>query len=275
MIDAYIEQLMWLEIDDTISPAEREFLNAHLQIRADAREHFAALRRMTLLFGQVGEIDPPPELHGRILRALEAATPPRARQAGFFARIGAETRQAGFLDRLAALFTPRPAWKLAAAAAAGAFIGVLGYHLIRSGLGNAGLIDHTQFYGTMNRDTIGRDGAVLHIDVQGVTGALTVRRDASRVFSELDIRSEKEIEVVLEYGGTPLNYAVGKLSDHPSNQVAVEDGQVRVRNQGSGTYQFLFALSKESASPITVSVRSEGTVLYRADVLPPPESAKR
>jgi hypothetical protein len=262
MIDAYIEQLMWLEIDDTISPAEREFLNAHLQIRADAREHFAALRRMTLLFGQVGEIDPPPELHGRILRALEAATPPRA-------------RQAGFLDRLAALFTPRPAWKLAAAAAAGAFIGVLGYHLIRSGLGNAGLIDHTQFYGTMNRDTIGRDGAVLHIDVQGVTGALTVRRDASRVFSELDIRSEKEIEVVLEYGGTPLNYAVGKLSDHPSNQVAVEDGQVRVRNQGSGTYQFLFALSKESASPITVSVRSEGTVLYRADVLPPPESAKR
>lgn len=270
-----MEELMWLEIDETISPSDRETLNACLKTHPGAREHFAALQRLALLFGQVGEIDPPPELHGRILRALETATPPRARQAGFFARIGAETRQAGFLDRLAPLFTPRPTWKLAAAAAAGAFIGVLGYHLIRSGLGSTGPLDNTPFYGTMNRDTIGGDGAVLRIDVQGVTGALTVRRNTLRVFSELDVTSEKEIEIVLEYGGAPLSFAVGKLSDHPSNQVAIQNGEVRVRNHGSGTYQFLFALSKEGASPIAVSVRSEGTVLYQANVLPPPESAKR
>jgi hypothetical protein len=255
MIDARIEELMWLEIDETISPSDREILNAHLQTHPGAREHFAELRRMALLFGQVGEIDPPPELHGRILRALETATPPRA-------------RRAGVLDRLGALFTPRPAWKLAAAAAAGAFIGVLGYHLIRTGLGNSGPLDNTQFYGTMNVESVGHNGPVVHIDVPDATGALTVRRDDSRVFSELEVSSEKEIEVALVYGGTPLKFAVGKLSDHPSNQVAVQNGEVRVRNQGRGTYQFLFALDKNPESPVVVRVMSQGSVLYEKKIFP-------
>jgi hypothetical protein len=262
MIDARIEELMWLEIDETISPSDRESLRAYLERHPESREHFQQLRQMALLFGQVGEIDPPSELRERILRGLETAVPPSARQMGVF-------------EWLRALLTPRPVWKLAAAAAAGAFIGVLGYHVVRYGLDNAGSFDKTPFYGAMNIDEIGRNGPVVHIDVPGATGALTVRRDETRVLADLDVSSEKEIEVVLEYRGAPLEFAVGKLTDHPSNQVAVQDGEVRVRNRGRGAYRVLFALHEDPTSPITVRVLSEGSVLFERGVSPSHAAAKR
>ena len=279
MIDAWIEELMWLEIDQKISPSEHERLQAHLKTRPTDREHFAALQRMAQLFGQMGEVDPPAELHERIIHALETAKPPRSHRAHLFARAGAGEERAGFIGRLTALFTPltpRPAWTLAAAAVAGVFIGVIGYHLIRSGAGTTGDADNARFYGTVNKDGLGRDGAVLHIDVEGATGELRARRDDSRVFSELDIRSEKEIEIILEYGGTPLDVAAGKRSGYPPNEVAAGDGEVRVRNRGDGTYRFSFALAEDPASPMTVSVRSEqGEVLYQGKVLPPAAPARQ
>ena len=248
-IDPKTEELMWLEIDETISPSDREALNAHLGSHPDAREHLEALRRMALLFGQVGEIDPPSELRGRILRALENATPPLA-------------KRAGLLDRFAAFFTPRPAWRFAVVAAAGIFIGVVGYHLFRQGPRTPGSLDISQLYGTIKIDSVGHQGSTLRIDIPGVKGTLVVRRDGSRVVSQLDVSSEEEIEVVLAYGGPALGFAGGKLSGHPLNQVAIQDGKVHVRNRGSGTYGFVFAASDDPASPVAVKVLSGGNVLY-------------
>jgi hypothetical protein len=249
-IDPKIEELMWLEIDETISPSDREVLNAYVVSHADAREHLAQLRQMASLFGQVGEIDPPSELRGRILRALENATAPVA-------------ERVGILDRFGAFFTPRPVWRFAVVAAAGIFIGVLGYHLFRQGPGTPGSLDISQLYGTVNVKGVGHNGPALRIDLPGIVGTVAVHRDASRVFSQLDLTSEREVEVVLEYGGSPLGFAGGKPTGHPLNQVAVQDGQVHVRNRGSGTYQFLFTQSDDPASPIVVKVLSpEGSVLY-------------
>jgi len=283
MNDAYIEELMWLEIDGTIAPADREALNAHLRAHPEAREELAALHRMALLFGQIGEIDPPPELRERILRALDTARPPRSHRFGLFARNGAGQTpgqaqglsHGGFLDRLAGLFAPRPAWALAAAVAAGALIGIFGYHLIRLGLGSKdsasrGDKDNARFYGAMNKESVGRDGAVLHIGGEGVTGELRVRRDASHVFSELDVRSEREIEIVLDYEGPPLDIQAGEPPARPSSEISVRERGVRVTQQGSGTYRFSFALAKDSASAMAVSVRSEeGKILYQGTVVPP------
>ncbi len=270
MDDARIEELMWLEIDETISSADRETLNTYLRGNPAASERLAALRRMTLLFGQVGEVDPPQELRERILRALETATPPRSHRAGLFARSGTGEKKAGVLDRFAALFAPRPAWGLAGTAAAGVLIGVVGYHLIRSGLDNGGSADNSRFYGSMNNETVDANGAVLHIDVEGVTGEFRVRRDGSHVFTELDVRSERAIEVTLDYDGPPVDIAADEPSRLPGNEMAVLEKGVRVRQRGSGTYRFSFALAKDAASPVTVSVRSEpGKLLYQTKVLPP------
>jgi hypothetical protein len=289
MDDAHIEELMWFEIDGTISSADREALNTRLRAHPEARDQLAALQRMALLFGQIGEIDPPAELRERILHALETARPPRSHRMGLFARLGAGRTHGqtegqtpgGFLDRLASLFAPRPAWALVAAVAAGAVIGIFGYHLIRSGVGNTGSTkggssDNARFYGAMNKDSFGRDGAVLHIGIEGVSGELRVRRDASHVFSELDIRSEREVEIVLDYDGTPIDIATDEPSRRPSNEIAVRGSGVRVTQQGSGSYRFSFTLAKDCASPMKVSVLSDkGAVLYRASIVPPSGPAER
>lgn len=268
-MDPKTEELMWLEIDGTISPSDRESLYAHMESHPDAREHFEALRRMVLLFGQVGEIDPPSELRGRILRALESATPPAA-------------ERAGLLDRLDAFFSPRPAWRFAAVAtvaATGILIGAAGYHLLRGGPGEGpglrGGVDVSRFYGTVNVNGAGRQGSTLHIDVPGVKATVSVGRVESKVLSHLDVTSEREIEVVIAYGGPPMGFAGGELSGHPSNRIAIQDGEVRVRHQGSGEYRFVFGLDEAPASPVTVSVLSEGKVLYEEHVAPPRDAGKR
>ena len=119
MIDERIEELMWLEIDETISPADRETLHPYLNANGEARG-LRRLLRMAQLFGQMGEIDPPAELRSG---SFGPSRPPRRRGA----------KSAGFADRLGALFSPRPVWRFAAVGAAGIVIGVIGYHLIRTG----------------------------------------------------------------------------------------------------------------------------------------------
>ena len=261
-ISPAIEELMWLEIDETISPGDRESLYAHLESHPGARAHFEELRRMALLFGQVGEIDPPSELRERILRALENAAPPVA-------------RRAGLLDRIGAFFGPRPVWRFAAVAAAGVFVGVIAYHLFRQGIGTTDSLDPSHLYGSMRFDSVGSGASALRIDAPGLAGTLAVHRDESRVYSQLDVTSDGDIEIVIEYGGSPLTFAVSKLSDHPANEVAIQDGGVRVRHRGNGAYHLLFALDDDPASPMTVRILSEGTVLYRGEISPTREGERR
>jgi hypothetical protein len=48
-----------------------------------------------------------------------------------------------------------------------------------------------------------------------------------------------------------------------------------VRHRGEGAYRFLFAIDDNAASPVTVSVLSEGSVVYEAEVFPESEDPKR
>jgi len=262
MIDQRMEELMWLEIEETISTGDRGTLHLYLESNGEARDYFKDIHRMALLFRRTGEVDPPAELRGRILRALEKATPPRV-------------ERPGFVERFGALFAARSVWKLAAAGAVGVVIGVMGYHLIRNVSGVTQPIDITQFYGTINLDGAGRRGPVLDIDLPGAKGTLSVRRDDTRVVSELAVTSAEEVEIVLEYGGSPIEFAGGKLSDHPSNQVAIEDHEVHVRNRGRGTYHIMFSLHEDPASPVRVRVLSEGNVLFEKEVSPEPVPGQR
>ena len=262
MIDQRMEEFMWLEIEGKISAGDREILHRYLESNGEARGYFEDIHRMAHLFERTGEVDPPAELRGRILRALEEATPPRV-------------RRAGFVERLGALFAPRPVWKLAAVGAAGIVIGVLGYHLMKNGSGVTEPSDIKQFYGTINLDSLSHPGPVLDIDLPGAKGTLTVHRDDTRLLSELTVASAEEVEIVLEYGGSPIEFAGGRLSDHPSNQVAITDHEVRVRNRGKGTYRILFSLHEDPASPVMVRVFSEGNVLFEKEISPSPVPDRR
>jgi len=255
MIDQRIEELMWLEIEGKISAGDRERLHRFLESNGEARGYFNDIHRMAKLFGHTGEVSPPSELRSRILRALERATPPRV-------------ERPGFAERLGVLFSPRPVWRYAAVGAAGIVIGIMGYHLIKNGSGATEPVDIKQFYGSIAAGDSGLPGYALEIDVPAAKGTVTVRRNDASVLSELSIDSAGEVEVVFEYGGSPIEFAAGKLSENPSNQVAIEDREVHVRNRGKGTYHILFSLHDDPASPVTVRVLSGGSVLFEKEVSP-------
>jgi len=255
MIDQRMEEFMWLEIEGKISGGDRETLHRYLETNGEARGYFEDIHRMAHLFERTGEVDPPAGLRGRILRALEEATPPRV-------------ERPGFAERLGALFSPRPVWRLAAAGAAGIVIGIMGYHLIKNGSGVTEPVDIKQFYGSIAAGGNGLPGPVVDIDLPGAKGTITVRRNDSSVLSELSIESAGDVEIVLEYEGSPIEFAAGKLSENPSNQVAIEDREVHVRNRGKGTYHILFSLHEDPASPVTVRVLSEGSVLFEKEISP-------
>ena len=255
MIDQRIEELMWLEIEGKISAGDRERLHRFLESNGEARGYFNDIHRMAKLFGQTGEVSPPSELRERILRALEKAAPPRV-------------ERPGFAERLGALFSPRPVWRYAAVGAAGIVIGILGYHLVKSGNGVAEPIDIKQFYGSIAAGDSGLQGRDVEIDLSVAKGAVTVRRNEASVLAELAIDSAGEVEVVLAYAGAPIEVAAGKLSAHPSNEVAIEDREVHVRNRGKGTYHILFSLHEDPESPVKVRVVSRGSVLLEKEISP-------
>jgi len=255
MIDQRMEELMWLEIEGKISGGEREALHRYLESSGEARGYFDDILRMAKLFERSGEVSPPSELRSRILRALEKAAPPKA-------------EKPGFAERLGALFSPRPVWRYAAAGAAGIVIGVMGYHLIKNGSGIAEPADIKQFYGSIAAGGKNLSGPVLDVDFPAAKGTVTVRRNDASVLSELSIDSAGEVEVVFEYGGSPIEFAVDKLSENPSNQVVIEDREVHVRNRGKGTYHILFSLHEDPASPVRVRLLSEGNVLLEKEIFP-------
>jgi hypothetical protein len=255
MIDQRMEELMWLEIEGKISGGDRESLHRYLESNGEARGYFNDILRMAKLFGQTGEVSPPSELRERILRALEKAAPPRV-------------ERPGFAERLGSLFSPRPVWRYAAVGAAGIVIGIMGYHLIKNGSGATEPVDIKQVYGSIAAGGNGLAAPSIEIDIPAAKGTVTVRRNERSVLSELSVESAGDVEIVVEYAGSPIEIAAGKLSDHPSNQVAIEDREVRVKNRGKGTYHILFSLHEDPASPVTVRVLSEGNVIFEKDISP-------
>jgi hypothetical protein len=251
MIDQRIEELMWLEIEGTISGEDREKLHRYLETDGEARGYFNDIVRMATLFGRSGEVEPPAELRARILRALDKAAAPRVEKRG-----------------MGAWFAPRPFWRLAAAGAVGVIIGIVGYHLVLKANEASKPIDIKQLYGSIAPGDETLQGSVIDIDLPGAKAKLAVRRNDARVFSDLTVDSAAEVDIVLQYAGTPIEFAGGKLSRTPSNEVAISDHEVRVRNRGQGTYHIMFSLHDDPQSPVRVRIQSGGNVLFEEDVPP-------
>jgi hypothetical protein len=255
MIDQRMEELMWLEIEGKISGGDRAALQRYLESNGDARGYFNDALRMAALFRQTGELNPPSELRERILRALENTAPPRV----------LNPRPAG---RFGSLFSPGPVWRYAAAGVLGIVIGIAGYHLVRNGNEAAKSVDIKHFYGSIAGGGEDFPGSSLEFDLPAAKGTLAVRRTDANVLSKLAIDSTGDIEIVVGYPGAPIEIAAGQLSERPSNQVAIEDREVHVRNRGKGTYHILFSLHEDPASPVKVRVLSEGSVLLEKEISP-------
>lgn len=258
MIDKRIEELMWFEIDGAISADDHRRLWSHLDANPDDRAHFDQLNELSALFGGVVEIDPPMELRTRIRRSLQMASPEWMNTPS----------RSTIWSRVCAFVTPRPAWRLASAALAGVFIGIIGYHVVSYKPDTPRTLDNNQLSGTMGLRSVHDESPVMNIDLPAANGSITVGRDDANVRTWLDVTSETEIDVVIDYEGPAVQYGGSNPVSRSSNRITVENHGIRVQNRGEGTYFFVFQLPDDPTSPFVVRILEKDHVLFEESIVP-------
>jgi hypothetical protein len=248
MIQERTESLMWEKIDGTISPEDEAKLDAALSKSVETREHFEELRKFAKLLGGVEKLEPPTALRQRIEGAID------------FDRCAArEPATPSFIRRL---FPGRLDFRLAAAAVAGIFVGVVGYHLVTLETDSKASLDDAV------TGTIGRVQNGLKIDLEGVRGAVSFRQDNTLVISEVDIFSQREVEVYLEYEGRSVELRAKGDVDSPLHDISLAGSTIVVKNLGAATYLATFYREDGAAPPLQVRIVSGDELLLEEEVRP-------
>ncbi len=182
-----IDRLLWELVDDTIAPADRARLDAHLASDPAARERLAEMRSLSQLLASVEDVPVPEALMTGVGQALAGKPTP-----------------AGLSDAswlwLGELFAPR--WRVRLAwAAAGLALGIAAGILAVADLHKPAAGDVSRFYGAM---THGRDGRGLRLPLADGCGWLTLQRDDRLLMIELAVEHPGEAPVSLELSGNKL-----------------------------------------------------------------------
>jgi hypothetical protein len=248
MIQEKTESLMWEKIDGTISPADEAQLEAVLGKDAEAREHWEELARFSELLGGVEELEPPTALRQRIEGAIDldryAARRPAA--PSFFNR----------------LFPLRMDLRIAAAAVAGLVVGIVGYHLVTLETGPKGSLDNVV------TGTIGRVHNGLEIDLEGIRGAVSFRQDNTLAISEVDITTQREVELYLECEGRSVQFRATGDVDSPLHDISLAGNTIVVKNLGAAEYVATFYREDGVVTPLRVRIVSGGELLLEEEVQP-------
>jgi hypothetical protein len=243
-----IESLMWEKIDGAISPGDEAQLEAVLRRDAEARERYEELCKFAAFLGGVEELEPPTALRQRIEGAIDfdryAARRPAA--PSFFAR----------------LFPVRMELRTVAAAVAGLVVGAVGYHVATLNTGPEGSLDNVV------TGTIGRVQNDLRIDLEGVRGVISFRQDNTLAISEVDISSQREVELYLECEGRSIEFRAAGDVESPLHDISLEGNTVVVRNLGAAEYVMTFYRQDGAPTPLRVRVVSGGELLLEEEIQP-------
>jgi len=249
MIREKTEILMWEKIDGTISQQDETRLEEVLTKDAEAREHFEELIKFTDLLGGVEELEPPTALRARIEGAID------------FDRYAAPTQSAAppFFQRL---FPFRVDFRLAAAAAVGLIVGVIGYHLVVFDPGPKGALDNADYVGT-----IGPNNG-FEIDLAGIQGTVDFNQDDALAISRVKIASQREIELYLEYEGRSLEFRAVGDANSPLHDISLAGNIIILKNLGEAEYVATFRKEDGAAAPLRIRLLSEGELLLEKEIRP-------
>jgi hypothetical protein len=189
MMEKRVIELMNKEIDGTNTPEESRALRACLESSEEARRHYEELRGVAGLFAAAGNVAPPAELHGTIIRSIAE------REELLSARAERGWTLRGF-------FSPRR--KIAYSFAAGLALGLVALVLVLGSLSRQSRLDHGDLYGSLGRGRSGTDIASTRVPVAagGISGFVEIRYKERSFDVALELDSRGEIETVLFPAGS-------------------------------------------------------------------------
>lgn len=177
-----ILDLIQADIDGVASEADQVRLRDAITNDAAVRDEYRRLRGLCDILARVEPTAPPAQLAPSVMRAVRTQGNPI---------------RGGFLGRVRAFWPGgRPALRYAYAVAAGAVVGILGFHLVAGGNNYGPSVPEVDA-----RATLAPPRAVDRLDLAaaGVRGFATLRSSTSGTAIGLDLSAKEPVEFLLRY----------------------------------------------------------------------------
>lgn len=257
-------ELIHREIDGENTPEESAAFGSLIEENPEAKALEASLRDMTTLFDIVGQREPPQHLKQTILDGLPQRAPARS---GWQAVEGA-------LRSILDGFRKRPRFALVSSLGVGL---VAGFGLYAAVAGTA-LIDGSgtgDLAGTIAepRATGGLETVhVVPIDVEGVSGRVTVKAGQAVVIVELESDVERTLEVRLTFpeGAYGLR-GFSQLRSEAEPSFTTGPGLIRVMTSGTNTQTFVLN-HQGPGSPLALTLFDSGEEVFATTLRAPLEA---
>jgi hypothetical protein len=177
-----ILELIHAEIDGVASEAELIRLRDAINGDAAVREEYRRLRGLCDILSRVEPTAPPPHLAPSVMRAVRAQ---------------GSVVGGGLLGRLRSYWPGgRPVIRYAYAVAAGAVVGILGFHLVTGGNSYSPAVPEGDAGATIAPS---RAGGHLDLTAAGVQGFATLKATPAGTALGLDLNAKEPVEFLLRY----------------------------------------------------------------------------
>ncbi len=249
MIDPTYIELMNLELDGKASEKQRARLRCHLAESAEAASYFEDLARVVRGLDAEALLEPPSELHARIMTAVDQAAREPAPE-GFAAWLARALRFTPARRRVLATF--------AVGVAAGAFL------MASVRFDHAGRIDPSSVSGTMA--TRVPEAAIVPGPGSGVSGSAEIYTEEGVTVVDVRLEGAGVLEWTL---GFDPDLAVSQIeAPAGAGDFSASAGEVHVRQAGRGTCRIVLSGRAEPAETVVLRVVMNGQVVFERAASP-------
>ncbi len=247
MIDSKTEDLINRDIDGILSPKETERLKESLANNPAARNYHEELISLSQMLEQTEEVDPGPNLKKNILNSIPI-----------------QKYQKEEISERSAAFT---GWRFnfnyrfTFAFALGLIVGFFTYSFFTDSSSN----NHSNLVGTIllnDADPKFKVADQSQIALPEINGEVSSQYAENIVLFRIDLTSDSEIEVVVEFDGNDLRFAGFQPQKYSAGQINVSANELRLINKGRHDYVLVFEDKTPKVSNFDFKVLSN-KLLYK------------
>ncbi|HEX4823821.1 MAG TPA: hypothetical protein VFV19_05885 [Candidatus Polarisedimenticolaceae bacterium] len=232
-----LHELIHADIDGTASPADRARLRELLDANPEARAEHERLAALKDVLARVAPEAPPEPLRARIMRSVRAE---KAR------------RSMGFWQRIAPPWlTSRTVLPVAYAAAAGAMIGIVGFHII-TGQGSFDAVERDAA-ATIGSKPAGTEAGRVVLSGAGITGTATLRKLETTFALDVDLPAGSGLDVRVAYDPAVVKFVGWTDRSGEVGPLEAANGTVRWHSTSSQRVTLFLTPQTGESSQVTVS----------------------
>jgi anti-sigma factor RsiW len=257
MIESKYIELMNLELDGTATDAQRQELRRHLAANPAAASHFEELSRVVRGLDAHPQVEPPAQLHPRIMAAVDGAVRAPSTAHGL----------AGWLQNILAAPRQRVLAPFAVGVATGAFL-LAAVHFGRSGGWDPSRdIDPAALSGTMAPVAAHPEAAIeLDAAADGLGGSIELYTEHGVTVIEAHLDAPDPVDWTLAFGG---DLAVSRIEAPGGAAVfGASEGEVHGRQAGAGNYRITLSGRAEPVESVVLKVVRGGEAVVERTASP-------